>query len=433
MTADESYAPHSKKPKIFYGYWIVASTFFCAFIDSACGYYGFSLFVTPLEADFGWGRGTIMVAWTIRFLTVGLASPVFGKLVDRYGSRRIIPIGATIGGLGFILLTQTTNLWYFYIGWAAIGVGIAGSGLVPGTAVVSNWFKKRRGTALGIMGVGFGAGGVLSPLIGGYLIPNFGWRAAYFALALLTLILIPVALLVIRTKPAEMGLSPYGAEDNEAVTETKAEDSSSPAGGLTLKMALATSSFWLIGISYLIASMGETGITQSQVPFLEDIGFPVAMAATTLAVVGIWSAIGKFSFGWFCDHITVKYARAIGISFVLGGAIILTNVQAGSPVALIWLYTILQGFGVGSWMSTMSMLTSTTFGLASYGVIFGVIIVFQSVGNAIGPLFAGYMYDITGGYHQAFIVFIILLAIAIPTVLAVRRPKSLQNFKEWQG
>lgn len=425
MTAVESNPPLSPKPRVFYGYWIVAAAFFCAFMDSACGYYSFSLFVTPLEADFGWGRGTIMVAWTIRFLAVGLSSPVFGKMVDRYGSRKVIPVGAAIGGLGFALLTQATNLWYFYIGWAAIGVGIAGSGLIPGTTVVSNWFKKRRGTALGIMGVGFGAGGILSPLVGGYLIPNFGWRAAYFTLALLMWIIIPVALLVIRTKPAEMGLSPYGVEDPEAVTETKADGSPSPTGGLTLKMALTTPSFWFIGISFLIASMGETGVTQSQVPFLEDIGFPVAMAATTLAVVGIWSAIGKFSFGWFCDHIAAKYARAIGISFVLVGAIILTNMKANSPAALIWLYTILQGFGIGSWMSTMSMLTSTTFGLASYGVIFGAIIVLQSTGNAIGPLFAGLMYDITDSYHWAFIVFIILLALAIPTILAVRRPKSL--------
>ena len=425
MASVESYTSPSKKPKVFYGYWIVATTFFCAFMDSACGYYSFSLFVTPLEADFGWGRGTIMVAWTIRFMTVGLASPVFGKMVDRWGSRKVIPIGAAIGGIGFVLLTKTTNLWFYYFGWAIIGIGIAGSGLIPGTAVVSNWFKKRRGMALGIMGVGFGAGGILSPLVGGYLIPNFGWRAAYFALAWLMWLLIPLVLLVIRTRPADMGLHPDGVEEPEAVTETKSEVSASQSGGMTLKMALATSSFWLIGISYLISSMGETGITQSQVPFLEDIGFPVALAATTLAVVGIWSAIGKFAFGWLCDHIPVKIARSIGIGFLLVGASILTSVQSGSSAVLIWLYTILKGFGTGSWMSTMSMLTSTTFGLASYGVIFGMVNILMSTGNAIGPLLAGYMYDITGSYRGAFIVFIVALALAIPTILVVRRPKSI--------
>ena len=415
----------SKKPKVFYGYWIVAAAFLCAFMDSGCGYYSFSLFVTPLEADLGWGRSTIMGAWTMRFLALALVSPLVGRLVDRYGVRKIMPIGAIIAGLGFVLLSQIKNLWHFYLGWTAVGIGMASLGLIPASAVVSNWFEKRRGIALGIMGIGFGAGGVLSPLIGGYLIPNFGWRVSYFALALLMWILVPLVLLVIRTKPADMGLYPDGVEDPEAVAKSKSEKSPSPSKGLTLKMALATSSFWLISVSFLVASISETGITQSQVPFFEDIGFSAAMAATTLAVVGICSAIGKFFFGWLCDHIEVTYARAIGIGFLIAGAIILTILQAESPAVLIWLYAVLKGIGTGSWMSTISMLTSTSFGLASYGAIFGMMSLLMSIGVGVGPLFAGYMHDITGNYLVAFIVFIILLVVAIPTILVVRRPKSL--------
>jgi MFS family permease len=413
----------SKKPKVFYGYWILVAAFICAFIDSGSGYYCFSLFVKPLEADLGWSRGTIMSAWFIRFLGVGLSSPFIGKLVDSYGARVIIPIGALIGGLGFVILSLASNLWYFYIGWAAVGVGISGSGVIPGTAVVSNWFKKRRGRALGIMGVGYGAAGLMSPFVGGYLIPHFGWRVSYFALGLLMWMLIPLAILLIRSKPADEGLYPDGVEHPEAVAEVEALPST--AGGMTLKKALATSSLWLIAISFLISSMAETGITQTQVPYCEDIGFPAAMAATTLAVVGIWSAIGKFSFGWLCDHIQAKYARAIGIGFLLGGAIILTSMRATSPAALMWLYAIIKGFGTGSWLPTMSMLTSTIFGLASYGVIFGMIYILNSVGSGVGPLFAGYMYDLMGTYHGAFIVFIILLVVAIPIILVVRRPRLL--------
>jgi len=412
-----------KKPKVFYGYWIVVAAFVCAFIDSGAGYYSFSIFVKPLEVDLGWGRGTIMAAWSIRFLGVALSSLFIGKLVDSYGARRIIPIGAFIGGLGFVILTLVSNPWHFYLGWAAIGVGISGSGVIPATAVVSIWFKKRRGTALGIMGVGFGAAGLMSPLVGGYLIPHFGWRASYFALALLMWMLIPLAILVIRSKPADKGLYPDGVEQSEAVAEVEALPSISE--GMTLKKALATSSLWLICISFLISSMAETGITQTQVPYFEDIGFPAAIAATTLAVVGIWSAIGKFSFGWLCDHILAKYARAIGIGFLLGGAVILTSMRATSPAAVMWLYSIIKGFGTGSWLSTMSMLTSTTFGLASYGAIFSVIYILCGVGAGVGPLFAGYMYDIMGTYHGAFIVFIVLLVVAIPIILVVRRPISI--------
>jgi len=366
-----------------------------------------------------------MAAWTIRFLALALVAPLVGKLVDHHGVRKIMPIGATIAGLGFVLLSQINNLWHFYLGWAAVGIGMASLGLIPASAVVSSWFEKRRGTALGIMGIGFGAGGVLSPLIGGYLIPNFGWRVAYFALALFMWILVPLVLLVIRTKPADMGLYPDGVEDPEAVAKSKSEKSPSPYKGITLKKALATSSFWLIGVSFLVANISEAGISQSQVPFFEDIGFSAAMAATTLAVAGICSATGKFFFGWLCDHIKVTYARSIGIGFLIAGTIILTILQPGSPVVLIWLYAILKGIGTGSWMSTMSMLTSTSFGLASYGAIFGMMSLLMSIGVGVGPLFAGYVHDITGNYLVAFIVFIILLAVAIPTILVVRRPKSL--------
>jgi len=415
-----------KKSKVFYGYWIVAACFFCALVD-ASGYYCFSLFITPLQTDFGWGRGEIMAALSIRLLASAVVSPFAGRLVDRYGAKRVLVIGAIITGLGFILISLTNNLWYLYLGWGIAGAGVAASGILPATAVVSNWFKKRRGTAIGIMSTGFGAAGVVSPFIGGYIIPNFGWRGGYFTLALLMWAIIPLVLLVVRSKPADMGLYPDGVEAPEAVAVTEASLSTSK--GLTLKMALATASFWLIGISFLLANMAETGITQTQVPYFEDIGVPTAIAATTLAVVGIWSAIGKFAFGWLCDHMQAKYARAIGIGFLLASVIMIMSIGPASSLAIIWLYAIIRGFGFGSWAATMSMLVSTNFGLTSYGIIFGMIALLNSVGGSVSPLFAGYMYDTMGTYHWAFIVFIILAVVAMPLILAVRRPKSLQNFK----
>jgi len=107
----------SKKPKVFYGYWILAAAFYCVFIYSGCGFYAFSLFVKPLQADFGWGRGEIMAAFTIFYLVMGVTAPYFGRLIDRYGVRKVISIGAFIAGLGFILLSLMNNLWYFYGGY----------------------------------------------------------------------------------------------------------------------------------------------------------------------------------------------------------------------------------------------------------------------------------------------------------------------------
>jgi len=416
--------PFLKKPKVFYGYWIVIATFFCLFIHSGCGIYAFSLFVKPLQAEFGWGRGEIMVTLTIFLLVMGLTSPFVGRLVDRYGARKVITIGTFIAGLGFILLSLMNNLWFFYGSHTIIAVGMAAMGIIAATAVVSNWFKKRRGTAIGIMAAGIGAGGfALAPLIGGYLIPNFGWSTSYMASALLIWILIPLVLLVIKAKPADMGLYPDGKEAPETADEAKVLPSASEE--LSLRRALATPAFWLITVSFLTNGFSQVGIFHNQVPHLEDIGFPAATAATALGVLGLGSLIGKFSFGWLCDQIRAKHAWCISLGLQLAGTIIITIMRPTSPPAILWLYAIVMGLGIGGWLPILSILISTNFGLVSYGAIFGMITLAQSIGASAGSLMAGYMYDAMGTYHWAFIIFLALYVVAIPTALVIRRPKSL--------
>jgi len=277
---------------------------------------------------------------------------------------------------------------------------------------------------MGIMATGIGAGGlVIAPFVGGYLIPNFGWSTSYIVSALLTwVITIPLALFILKAKPADMGLYPDGVDSVEAETSAKASPSAS--GGLTPKMALATSAFWLITVTLVISSFSQLGIIQNQVPYLEDVGFPVVTAAAALGTIGLGSLIGKFGFGWLCDQIPPKYAYSIGLGLMLVGTFMLMDVGPSSPPATIWLYAIIMGLGVGSWLPTSSLLTSTNFGLVSYGAIWGLINGFHGIGAAMGPMVVGYIYDITGTYDRAFIIALALLAVSIATILAVRHPKS---------
>jgi MFS family permease len=416
---------HSTKPGLFYGYWIVAAAFLVAMVFSGCGFYAFSLFVTPLQADLGWGRGEIMIALTIYFLTSGISAPFVGRIVDRIGATRVMTAGALVAGTGFILLSLVTELWQFYGSYLFTGMGMAATGIVSTTTVVSNWFEKRRGTAIGIMSAGLGAGGlILAPLIGGYLIPGLGWRTAFRVLAGFVWALAPVALLVIKTRPADMGLFPDGREGPEENTVDVVPVLS--MAGLTTKMAVATPVFWLIAVSFLAHGFSEISVLQNQVPYLEDTGFPVAMAAGILGAVGLWSTIGKFAFGWLCDRLSAKYVCAIGLSFQLAGTLVLMNVSPDSPGAVPWLYALIIGLGVGSWLPTMSMLVSTNFGLVSYGAIFGMISFSQSIGGATGPLLAGYMYDASGTYQQVFLIWIASYCVSLLSILLVRRPARPQ-------
>jgi len=409
--------------RIFYGYWLVAFAFLCMLINAGCGPFVFAMFVKPLGSSFGWGRGQVMAGFTIFYLMMGVASPFVGRSVDRYGVRPVIPVGALVMGVGFVIASRMSDLYVFYLACALSGTGAAIMGHVPVSAMISNWFARRRGTAVGVMAAGLGAGGVVMAPITAYIIENYGWRDAYFAMAIIIWVaIIPLALLLVRTRPSEMGLYPDG--DSAPAIVVPEETARVAASGLSLRQAMVMTAFWFMGISYGFSAFSAVGTLQTVVPFLDDTGYPLAIAATALGAIGVGSGVGKVFFGWLCDIVQPRFVFVIGLCFQLGGVLVLLNVHANSPLAVIWISALLLGLGNGSWLPTMSLLVSTRFGLASYGAVFGAITLLQSTGLAIGPLFAGMMYDATGTYYVALAIFAGLYAISIPSILLVRRPKS---------
>ena len=170
--------PGQRKSRIFYGYYLLAVTFLFLVLFNGSGVFAFSLFVRPLEASFGWGRGQVMAGFTVYYAMVGIASPIVGRFVDRYGARPVIPVGAVLTGLGFVLVSRMSDLYLFYLGYGRIGTGAAAMGPVPCSAVISNWFRRKRGTAVGVMSAGIGAGGVVVAPFIGLMLSHFEWRAA---------------------------------------------------------------------------------------------------------------------------------------------------------------------------------------------------------------------------------------------------------------
>jgi len=412
--------PRLATRRIFYGHWIVVVTFLCLTVAMGCGSFVYSLFVPPLQESMSWTRGQIMAGYTVFFVTMGLVSPLIGRIVDLHGARRVMSLGALIMGLGFALVSVMQHLYVLYAGYVLVGIGAAGFGSVPCSAVVSNWFRKNRGTAIGLMSSGIGAGGVVMPPVVNHFLETSGWRGAYFALAVIVWVsVIPLALLVVRTKPAELGLCPDGAVQPPAGASAAR---GSTGEGMPLKLAVGTSAFWLIAISFVLSAFGRMGALQSQGPNLIDLGFPAATAALALSIIGFGSGVGKFIFGWLCDRTPLKVAGAIGMALQCAGVVVMLMVTADSPDVAIWTYSILLGLGAGSWLPIVSMLTSGSFGLRHYGSIYGLISLMLNIGTAAGPLVAGLMFDAMGTYRAAFLVCAVLCAVAVPTVLLVRRP-----------
>jgi MFS family permease len=416
-----NHASVPRRGRVFYGYHLLAVTFLFLVLFNGSGVFVFSLFVRPLEASLGWGRGQVMAGFTVFYAMVGVASPIAGRFVDRYGARPVIPVGALVMSLGFVLVSRMSHLYLFYLGYIIIGSGAAAMGPVPCSAVISNWFKRKRGTALGLMSAGIGAGGLMAPFIG-YVLSHYGWRTAYLSLAvLLVAITVPMSLGLIRTRPSEMGLFPDGDSapaDNADATRRVTEERE----GYTLAQAIRTPAFWLIGVSFCFTTFGSMGALQASVPFLEDIGYPTTTAATALGGIGVGSAVGKILFGRLCDLMRSNRAFAIGIALLLAGVAILLNVHARSPLGVIWTYSLILGLGAGAWLPSLSMLASNYYGLLHYGAVFGALNLCLSLGTASGPLFAGMMYDATDTYRGAFLTFGVLLAVALPAILLAKQP-----------
>jgi len=399
--------------------------FLCNFVWSGFAYYSFSLFVKSLETDFSWRRGEIMLGFSVFFLASGLISPFIGKLITRYGERKVISIGAIVMSVSMALLGSVTNIWQFYAFYALVGIGMAGMGTIPASALVSKWFCKRRGLAIGVMAFGVGIGGfVAAPIVAGTLIPAFGWRVAYVILGAATcLIIVPSALLVIKAgKPADMGLYPDGIEPAGEMVQAKAP--STQQTKFMEKAVLVAPAFWLIAVCVVLSQFSMVGVSQNQVPFLVDIGFPIQTAAAALGFLALMSAVGKLGFGWLCDRMKAKYVAAIGFVLQVIGIIILLNINKESPTVMLWAFAFTMGLGIGSWLPTMSMLVSQNFGLIVYPTIFGIMTLCQCLGASVGPAVTGRLYDIIGDYKLAFLILLGLYVIALPAVLCVRQPKQ---------
>lgn len=413
----------SRQPRIFYGYWVLAACFVFNVIGAGLGPIGFSFFVTSLEKSLNWSRTGIMTAFTLFFVCTAIGAPVSGRLAHRFGARKILSAGAILVCVAFILMSQMDYLWQYYIGYALIGFGVAGLGSVITSLIVSNWFVRRRGMAIGLLSMGPGTGGLIfTPLVIVVLLPNLGWSNTYLVFAGITVIFtIPLAAFVIRSEPNEKRLQPDGQSASIMSGINKAINPATQ--GLPFKSALSTGTFWLLGFAILLVST-HMGVMQSQLPHLEDLGFTPGVVASAMTIVATMSALGTVIFGWLSDRITIKTVSIVSVLLIITGITLLLYIKMTSPHWLIWTYTTILGLGVGGWMTSMSLLTSSNFGLLAYGAIYGVFMAFQSTGAAVAPIFSGYFYDRNHSFAMAFVTTLIIVTLGLAAILAIRRPQQ---------
>jgi MFS family permease len=410
----------SEADQTFYGWYIVGACFVICFFVFGISVNTFTVYVKPLEAEFGWSRKLISAAISIGALSMAFSAPFIGRLIDRLGARRIMLLGATTVGGASILLSQMHSLPFYYAVFVVSGVGQAAATVIPISLVVSNWFTAKRGLAMGIVMSGTGLGAMVMVPVTTWIVARWGWRTSTLVMGLIIIgVAVPANLLFIRTKPSEMGLSADG---------TAVGDQPGGAGvpiGLTVGAAARTRSFWMIAAIMFIFGHVGLGIGVHMMAYLSEVGYSEATASMIIAVISAMTVGGKVGMGFLVDRWGLRWAVVLTCVLVATGIILLMSAQ---PLSVALVFAAIYGFAIGAPLVFNPTLTAQYLGLAHFGAIFGILNLVGTIGAALGPVVSGAIYDTSKSYVPAYIFFLALIAIAALCGFAARpevKPRSL--------
>ncbi len=406
--------------QIYYGWWIVLANFMIVFYVGGAIFYGFTAFFEPLVAEFGWSHTQVSLASSIRGLEMGLMAPVVGFLVDRFGSRRLLFIGVLTLGAGVILMGFTQSLLMFYGAFILISFGAGGCTSVVTLTSVANWFDKNVGKAMGLMTSGFGAGGLIVPLIV-WLISVYGWRAAAILLGLGMWIIGLPAAFIVRDNPEAYGYQPDGKGSEDGGEWSTPRKASLPA--LSFKEVVRKRAFLFVNLSESIRLMTLTAVITHIMPYLSTLAFSRMTAGLVAAGIPLISIIGRFGFGWLGDLFEKKYMMAFAFFCMAVGMLCLSHISVDG-----YLYVFLFIFSVG--FGGLTVLRGTFlreyYGRAFFGKLIGIMMGFAAGGGVVGPTAAGWIFDATGSYHLVWLIFTCLIVVAIILVLGVESRAKLE-------
>jgi MFS family permease len=401
-----------KKPTFFYGYLIVLA---CAGIQ-AVGvgtYVTFGVFFKPLIAEFGWSRATLSGAHSLAFLVAGIIGILVGRLSDRFGPRILMSVAGLFSGSALLLMSSVHGLWQLYLFYSVLfGIGFGAVDVIA-LSTTARWFIRRRGIMTGIVKVGSGSGQLVMPTVAGILIINIGWRSSYALLGGVAMVMLISIAQLLRRDPAHMGLLPDAARE---VTS----DSYVAEKGISLKEALRNREFWTIFSANLAGCFTLLSVMLHIVPHATDMGIPTSVAAGLLSTIGGVSMVGRFVTGNAIDRIGNR--NCMICSFILLIAVLFL-LQVADRVWMLYLFAAAYGFTHGGFFTVISPIVAEYFGLRSHGLLFGITVFAGTVGGFIGPVFTGFIFDMTTSYRIAFWGCIGISVIGLGFILTLKPPR----------
>ena len=428
MKADKD---RRKKPRYFYGWNIVGASFLAhlSYAEHHSSVLGF--FMRPLNQEFGWSRTQVALVQTIaRFVEAGLAFFV-GPMVDRYGPRGLMPIGAVIVGLAMLVTTQIDSIWQFWLlRGVVVAVGFTLMGNMVTNVAVNKWFVRKRGRAIAFSGMGSNIGNVIMTPATVWILAMYGWRTSFVVFAVVTwlVVLIPSAILM-RRQPEDMGLRPDGddftyeeaadGQDSE-VHALRPEAISSLEPVWTRREVMKTAAFWLLIVSISVANLAFQGINISLAPYMQDLNYGDALIAAIVTFRAVIMAAALPVWGFVGERAHLTWVRVA--PFIFQGVGSFLFLLADNQLFL-WLAVVTYGGGFGGVMVVQEVLWANYYGRFSLGLVRGTGFPIVFAFSAAGPIFMNGIFDILGSYRPAYMTFIGFYVVAALLLWLVRPPR----------
>lgn len=394
-------ADPSKSSKTY----IIITAFLSLFALVGFAYYGLPFFFDFMTREYGWSRTIITSGNALGKLLVGpLFGFIAGWLIDRYGPRRLMMAGVMMMGTALIGLSFADSLGLFYLFYIFNALGYVCGGPLPCQVLISGWFEKNRGKAMGIAYLGIGSGGAIVPLIAAGLEKNYGWHTS---LAVLGVMVILIAFPMVFFIKGASSIAVSSARKEPAVP---------------IKSILKNKNFYLLALGSMCAIGVVGGVNQHLKLYLRDLEFTQTQAAHVISIVLLSSLFGRVLMGWLADLFPRKYVMIL-IYLIVGFSIPLLLVPDFS--GRIYIFAVIFGLGLGGDYMIIPLMAADLFGVRTLGRTMGIILVADGVAESLFPMFLGVMHDAQNTYSTAFII-LIMIALAGSFIVSFL-PKTQNN------
>ena len=402
--------------------WAVAATAFVTLLGASGFRSAPGVFVDPLNAEFGWSTATISSAVSLNLLLYGVVSPFAAALMERFGMRRVVAVALVLVAAGSGLTVFMDEVWQLVLLWGVlVGVGTGSMALAFVATVTGRWFVRRRGLVSGVLTAAQAAGGLVFLPLMASLAGSVGWRAASLVIAAGALLVVPLVLLVLRDRPADVGTVAHGAEPGEEQPDEVVTGGAARRSLSVLRDAARTGTFWLLAGGFAICGATTVGLLNTHfVPAAHEHGMPATTAAGLLAVVGVFDVLGTVASGWLTDRVDPR--ALLAVYYVLRGAslAVLPFLLAPTAAPPLWAFVVFYGL---DWVATVPptvALCQERFGSVA-PIVFGWVFASHQAGSALAAVGAGLVRDLTGAYDGAWWGAGALCVVAAGLSLAVRR------------